>query len=126
MIKVIAGSLFQTENNTIILDRMNSELERFINYSFKNTGLKYDIQNKLGKAVTKEIVSINEFRIKLIEESQKENKDNSAEVNRQLLELLNSEIELECNPVSLSKLLDENCSGFNFNILDKYIEDDRT
>lgn len=126
MIKIVAGSLFQVENNTIILDRMNSELEKFINYSFRNTGLKYDIQNKLGKAVIKEIESINEFRIKLIEELQKENKDNSAEVNRRLFELLNSEIELECNPVSLSKLLDEDCSGFNFNILDKFISDDRT
>jgi hypothetical protein len=126
MIKVIAGSLFFVENNTIILDRMNTELEKFINYPFVNAGLKYDIQNKLGKAVIKEIESINEFRIKLVGELGKEKNDNSDEVNRQLIELLNSEIELECGRVSLSKLLDENCSGFNFNILDKFIVDDRT
>lgn len=126
MIKVIAGSLFLVENNAIILDRMNTELDKFINYPFINAGLKYDIQNKLGKAVIKEIESINEFRIKLVEELGRGNKDNSDEVNRQLIELLNSEIELECSRVSLSKLLDEDCSGFNFNILDKFIADDRT
>lgn len=125
MIRIIAGSLFPVENNNVILDRINPELEKFINHPFKNGSLKYDIQNKLGKAVIKEIGNIIEFRNKLIDELPREMEENFADVNKQLLELLNSEIELECNPVSLCKLLDEDCSGFNFSILDKYIADDR-
>lgn len=125
MIKVIAGSLFHAENNSIVIDRVNVELEKFINHSFKNGGVKYDVQNKLGKAVIKEIAQVNEFRTKLMEELQDEKEGGTAEVNKKLFELLNSEIELECNPVSLSKLLEEDCSGFNFNILDKFILDDR-
>jgi hypothetical protein len=123
MIKIIAGSLFRVENSAIILDRVNEELEKFINYPFRDGSLKYDVQNKLGKAVIKEIAGINEFRIKLSEELHVGTE--SDEISKRLFDLLGSEIELECSPVSLSKLLSEDCSGFNFNVLDRFIADDR-
>ena len=122
MIKIRAGFLLAAEGNTIILDKLNEELDKFINHPYKNVLLKYDIQNRLGKAVMKEIMNIAEFRNRLIAESEGENADNA---NKEIMELLNSEITLDAGPVPLSKLEGEDCSGFNLNLLDKFIADDR-
>jgi len=125
MIKIIAGYLFALENGTIILNKINPEIEKFINYPYKNGGLKYDIQNKIGKAVLREIESIINFRNTVVSEKSSSNENEENDSGKKLIELLNSEIELECSPVSLRKLSDENCSGLQFNILDKFILDDR-
>lgn len=125
MIRIIGASLFAVENNNIILDKINPELEKFLNHPFSNGSLKYDVQNKLSKAVIKEAVNINEFRNKLTEEFPLNTEGNIAIVNSRLFELLNSEIELECSPVSLTKLISEDCSEFNFSLLDRFIVDDR-
>jgi Glu-tRNA(Gln) amidotransferase subunit E-like FAD-binding protein len=46
------------------------------------------------------------------------------EINKQIAELVNSEIELNVNKISLRKLAEEDCSEFNFNILEPFIEED--
>lgn len=125
MIKLIANSLFALENNNLILNKLNPELERFLNHPYKNGALKYDIQNKLGKAVVKEITNIDEFRQKLIADNPADIPGNSEKINKQIYDLLNSEITLDAPPVSLLRLIDEDCSSFNFGMLDKFIMDDR-
>jgi len=125
MIIIVANTLFALENNNLILNKLNPDLEKFINYSYKNGSLKYDIQNKLGKAIIKEMLNIDEFRQKLISENPRHTQDNCEMVNKQIHDLLNSEIEIDAAPISLSKLIDDDCSSFNFAVLDKFIIDDR-
>lgn len=124
MIRVKTVRLFSIEGNSIIIDRMNESLEKFLAFPYKNVVLKYDIQNKIGKAVAGEINSIAEFRNKLIEECGG-GEDGAADANRRLVELLNRETELNVSPVPLSLLANEECSGFDFNYLDGFIKDDR-
>ncbi|NJD23349.1 MAG: hypothetical protein FIA82_11890 [Melioribacter sp.] len=52
--------------------------------------------------------------------------DKMEEFQKQLDELLNMEIELECYPIKLSKLEAEaDCSQLNFGALEDFIDDDR-
>ncbi len=125
MIKIIANVLFAIENNNLLLNKLNQDLEKFINHPYKNGSLKYDIQNKLGKAVLKEVANIGEFRQKLLSEYPQEVQENREIVSNQIYDLLNSEIEIDAVPVSLAKMIDEDCSSFNFAFLDKFIIDDR-
>ncbi len=124
MIKIKTIKLFAAEGKSIIIDRINNELERFLSAPYKNTGLKYDIQNRIGKAAAAEIDSIIEFRNKLIEENGC-GETGLAEANKRIMELLNRETELNVNPVPLSRLLKEDCSGLDFNYLDDFVIDDR-
>ena len=124
MIKVKAIKLFAADGKSIIIDRMNNELEKFLSAQYKNTGLKYDIQNRIGKAAAAEIESITGFRNKLIEENGI-GEEGLAEANKRIMELLNRETELNANPVPLSSLLNEDCSELDFNYLDDFILDDR-
>lgn len=125
MIKIMANCLFAVENNNLILNKLNPELEKFINHPYKNGSLKYDIQNKLGKSIVKEAINIEEFRQKLFSDNRQSSPENSDKINKQIYDLLNSEIELEAAPISLAKLANEDCSSFNFGALDKFIVDDR-
>ncbi|MBI1936651.1 MAG: hypothetical protein HYS25_00860 [Ignavibacteriales bacterium] len=52
--------------------------------------------------------------------------DKKEEFNKRLIELLNLEIELECNPIKLSKLDKEKClpAEIDFGVLDDFITDD--
>lgn len=125
MIRIKAKELFAVEENKLIIDKINPEIEIFINHPYKNGSLKYDIQNKLGKSIINELNGIGEFRDRLVKEYSYDTEKNQEEMNRQLIDLLNSEITIEASPVSLSLLIKEECSGFNMALLDKFITDDR-
>jgi hypothetical protein len=125
MIRIKAKELFAIEENKLIIDKINPEIEKFINHPYKNGSLKYDIQNKLGKSIINELAGIGEFRDRLFREHSSETETSKEEISRQLIDLLNSEITIEALPVSLSLLIKEECSGFDMALLDKFIADDR-
>lgn len=52
--------------------------------------------------------------------------DNMEKYQKQLDEILNKEIELECYPIKLSKLENEDCTDLNFVALESFIDDDRS
>jgi len=125
MIKITARELFAVEGNNLIIDKINPAVEKFLNHPYRNGALKYDIQNKLGRMIYNEIISIIEFRNKLIEENPPDIAGNAEIINNKLGELLNSEITINARPVSLERLINEECSGFDFKLLDPFICDDR-
>lgn len=125
MIKIYANSLFALENNNLILNKLNPELENFLNHPYKNGALKYDVQNKLRKAILKEVINIEEFRQKLVSDNPPDIPANNELINKQIYDILNSEIVIDVLPIGLSRLIEEDCSRFNFEFLDSYINDDR-
>jgi hypothetical protein len=125
MIKIKARELFAVEGNNLIIDKINPAIEKFLNHPFRSGVLKYDIQNKLGRRIYNEIIGIAEFRSKLIEENPPEIAGNIEIINIKLGELLNSEISINARPVSLEGLIKEDCSEFDFQLLDPFICGDR-
>ena len=123
MIKVKGIILFARSGEEVLIDMVNPELAKFLNHPYKDVKLKYQIQNKIGLAIEKEIASIHEFYNKAKSEYPQDKPENVDKVNKDLLELLNSEVEIDVRPVKLSSLLKEDCGSLNFAVLDKFIEE---
>ncbi|MFA5803702.1 MAG: hypothetical protein WC879_03570 [Melioribacteraceae bacterium] len=97
-------------------------------------GAKEEIETKLkiidapkdaGEESLIKMIDGNEVKGKKVLENSYDLGDKMEEFQKQLNELLNMEIELECYPIKLSKLDAEDCTDLNFAALGSFIDDDR-
>jgi len=124
MIKIKPITVIKAENKKVFVDQMRNELVALANYQFKSAIVSHKVNNHIIKPIVNEINNILETREKLIKEFPQDKPENVESVNAKIIELLNTEIEFDVKPVKLSLLENEDCSGLNFAVLEKYFEDD--
>jgi len=133
MIKIKAAQLIHIENGQVILDRLNLEISKFLDHPWNDPLLKFDIQTILGGKIIQKINDILHFRMELIKQYPEPvapkagaaKGKNAKIIEEKLIDLLNSEIEIEANPVRISRLVNESCPDLNFFYLKPFLEDDR-
>ena len=124
MIKIKGIKLFKMdENGLVYLGSMSEEVNNLLRAPFKNALLKYEIQTKLGAAIFKTINEIYEFRNSLNSEMSKGKKKQTEDINKKVLELVNSELEIDAEPIFIGRLKGEDCSTIDFAYLKEFFRE---
>jgi len=124
MMKIRPITVIKADNGEVFADQLSPELAALANYPFKSAIVSHKVNNFIIKPIVKEINNILETREKLIKEFPQNKVENVKKVNVKTLELLNSEQDFDIKRVKLSLLKNEDCSGLNFAVLERFFEDD--